>query len=232
MNESRLGFGHLISGVGALIALVSLWLPWLKLDMAKVREEPAFQAAVQAGGLDTQIQAEINRFIALLPDTITGNGWEVMQKTDIAFALAALAVIGLVVATVITNVDSRLTANIMIFIGMGGMALVLFKMASSGIPDEAQDFVGRGPGVMVALVGWTICAAGGIVAVMNEPMGAGEPVARPVVPVAETPQPTAIAEAPLTPEPVAPVTPEPSVPLTPEYKPDPAKVSGSVAPPR
>jgi hypothetical protein len=228
MDENRIGIGHLLSGLGALVALVSLWLPWLRIDLGKVRQEPAFKAALDAGGLSQQIQAEINRFLANLPSTINGNGWQVMEKTDIAFALAAAAVLALVFATVALGADSRGTAQIMIFVGMGGMALVLFKMASPGIPSDASDFVSRGPGFMVALVGWTICATGGIVAVMNPPASAAEPVApAQYVPAA----PAAAAEPAPTPQPAAAVMPEPTVPLTPEYTPDPAAAKTSVAPP-
>jgi hypothetical protein len=177
MAQNRIGIGHLVSGAGALVALVSLWLPWLHIDFGKLRAEPAFQAELQAGGLSQQVTAEINRFLALLPGKIDGNGWDVMQRTDIGFALAAAAVMALVFATVALGADSRATAKTMIFIGMAGMLLVLFKMASPGIPDEAESFVSRGPGFMVALAGWTICAVGGILAVMNEPTAVTEPVA-------------------------------------------------------
>jgi hypothetical protein len=229
MDENRVGIGHLLSGLGALVALVSLWLPWLRLDLDKVRQEPAFKAALDAGGVSQQIQADIYRFISQLPPKINGNGWQVMEKTDIAFALAAAAVIALVFATVALGADSRGTAKIMIFVGLGGTAVVLFKMSSPGIPSEATDFVSRGPGFMVALVGWTICAAGGIVAVMNPPASAAEPVAPaqyvPVTsPAAVEPTPT---PTPAVPEP----EPEPAAPLTPEYTPDPAAATTSVAPP-
>lgn len=228
MRENRIGLGHVLSGVGALIALISLWLPWFKLDLSKVREEPAFKAAVDAGGLDQQVQAEINRFVALLPKSISGNGWDVMQRTDIAFALGAAVVLALLFATISLGADSRGTARIMTGIGIGGMVLILFKLSNSGIPDSASDFVTRGPGFMVCLIGWTICAAGGIWVVWNPP--AEQVDAAPVTPAPYVPRTAAPIVAS---EPVAQPVPElvPPAPLTPEYKPDPSRVSSSVAPP-
>jgi hypothetical protein len=228
MRENRIGLGHLIGAAGALVALISLWLPWLRIDVSKLREEPAFKAAEQSGSLDAQIQAEINRFISLLPDSISGNGWDIMQRTDIAFALGAAAVIALVFATVSLGADSLATAKIMLGVGMAGMLLMLLKLGNTGVPDQASSFVSKAPGFMVALVGWTICAAGGVVALWNPAAQAPAQVATPepyVAPVAEP----AVAPQPIV---QAPVIMEPEVvPLTPEYKPDPAQVSGSIAPP-
>src|SRR3546814_194986 len=115
MAENRIGFGHLIGGVGAVIALVSLWLPRLKFDLNKLQQEQTVQAALQAGGIPAQIRAEMNRYLAQLPQSSSGNGWDVMQRTDIAFGLAAAAVIALIFASVALGADSRATAKITIF---------------------------------------------------------------------------------------------------------------------
>ena len=208
MRQNRIGLGHMIGAAGALVALISLWLPWLRIDLSKLREEPAFKASEQTGSLDAQIQAAINSFIALLPDSISGNGWEIMQRTDIAFALGAAAVLALVYATLSLGADAQGTAKIMLGVGIAGMLLMLFKLGNTGVPDEAGSFVTKGPGFMVALVGWAICAAGGVFALWKPPV-------------------QATAQA-VTPEQYAPV----AAPLTPEYKPDPSQVSGSIAPPR
>jgi hypothetical protein len=230
MRENRIGLGHVLSGVGALIALISLWLPWLKLDLDKVKQEPAFQAATQAGGVPTQIQADINLFVDRLPKSISGNGWDVLQRTDIAFGLGAAAILALIFATVSLGADSRGTARIATFVGMIGMFLVLLKLASPGIPDDAADFVTRGSGPMVALIGWTICAAGGILVIWNPPPAQAPVAVEPFVvePVAPVAAPEPVLQA--VPEPVAQAAPEPA-PLTPEYTPDPAKAATSVGPP-
>jgi hypothetical protein len=204
MRENRIGLGHLLSGAGALIALVSLWLPWLKVDIGKIQQQPAFRAAFEAGGIPTQIKAEVNRYLAQLPDTISGNGWEVLQRTDIAFGLGSAAIVALIYATVMLGADSRATAKIASAVGMTGMFLVVLKLSSPGVPEEASDFVTRGPGPMMALIGWAICAAGGVLVLWNPP--SEQQIAAP--------------------EPV-----ETQSTLTPEYKPDPAAATTSIAPP-
>jgi hypothetical protein len=175
----------------------------------------------------------MNLFLDRLPSSISGNGWDVLQRTDIAFCFGAAAILALIFATVALEADSHATAKISIFVGMTGMFLVVLKLVSPGIPEAAADFVSRGPGAMVALVGWTICAAGGIMVVWNPPTeqapAAVQPYAVPDAPAPAPPEPTLQA----APELAAQALPEPAtpVPLTPEYKPDPSRVSGSVAPP-
>lgn len=235
MAQNRIGFGHLISGIGALIALASLWLPWLSIDMTKLRQEPAFKAGLELG-LGQQVAEDIDRFLALLPGTIEGNGWDVLERTDIAFAIGAAAVIALVYATVGLKADARATARTMFGIGMVGMFLVLVKLVFPGIPDDASTFVSRGPGPIVALIGWTICAVGGMFVVRDPAPPSAEPVVASYTPPSTAMAPVAnVASEVLAAQPVAAsadfLSPEPPAPLIPEYTPDPDRVAGSIGPP-
>lgn len=238
MGAPRTGIGHLISALGAIVAFVSLWLPWLSIDFAKVREMPAFQA-----GLDQlpgqQLQAEINRFISLLPSQIDGNGWQIMERTDIAFTLGAAVVVALFFAVVAMGAEPRPAAQAMAAVGVVGLGLVLYKMSSTGVPSEAEEFVSRKSGFVVALIGWAVCAGGAIFEFRNPATREEwQPVAPQYTPVAPAVTPEAAQTVAAVP--VSEVFEhglgsddaiEPDRPLVPDYAP-PADTSGSVAPPR
>ena len=252
MGAPRTGIGHLISALGAIVAFISLWLPWLSIDLDKVRQMPAFQAGLQAALPDQQLTAEINRFVSAmleqLPSTINGNGWEVMQRTDIAFAIGTAAVIAIFFAVAAMGAEPRPAAQAMAAIGVIGLGLVLYKMSSTGVPAEAEELVTRKSGYVVALIGWAVCAGGAIFEFRNPAAGLQpEPVATPYTPAvfAATPDPaTPVSPAPvLDARPVAvPVSEvfehglgsgaavEPERVLVPDYVPS-QDATGSVAPP-
>lgn len=249
MGTARAGIGHLVSAAGAMIALVSLWLPWLSIDFGKVRQMPAFQAGVQAAIPDQQLTAEINRFVSSiieqLPSHIDGNGWQIMQRTDIAFTIGAAVVVALFFAVAVMGAEPRTAAKAMAAIGVAGLALVLYKMSSTGVPSEAEEFVTRKSGFVVALIGWAVVAGGAIFEFRNP---AAQDAWEPAAPQQYTPAAAPDLSAPVAaldlPAPVAAVpveevfehgidsgdTTEPARTLVPDYVP-PADAGGSVAPP-
>lgn len=196
MRSARAGIGHIVGALGALVALVSLWLPWFSIDVDRVRELPAFKAALAAAIPSQQLQAEVNRFIALLPAKIDGNGWDVMARTDVVFALGAAAVVSLLVAVAAFEARPRPVAATMVAVGLTGMLLVIAKISSPGIPSGAEEVVSRQSGFLVALTGWALCAAGGVFELRSP---AASPAASPVVPAYVSPA------APVAP-PIAPKT--------------------------
>jgi hypothetical protein len=179
MEKARTSIGHVVSVVGAVVAFISLWQPWLRIDLGKIAQEPAFKAQLDALGGGPQLNAEIQRFVALLPGKIDGNGWDVLERSDIFFALASAAVVALFFAVAALGADGRGVGKIMAFVGLAGMAIVLQKLVSPGIPDAAGDFVERGRGPIVALVGWTLCAAGGIFTFKDDRQTAMQPAVVP-----------------------------------------------------
>lgn len=254
MGAPRTGIGHLISALGAVVAFVSLWLPWLSVDLDKVRQMPAFQAGIDAAIPGQQLNAEINRFVSAmleqLPSSIDGNGWQIMQRTDIAFTLGAAVVVALFFAVAAMGAEPRPAAKAMAAIGVIGLGLVLYKMSSTGVPAEAEELVTRKAGYVVALIGWAVCAGGAIFEFRNPAAGLqSEPVVTPYAPAvfAATSDPAApVSPAPVldAPRPVAAVpvsevfehglgsgaAVEPERVLVPDYVPSP-DATGSVAPP-
>ena len=136
MDTSRLTTGDIIAGVGGIVLLISLFLPW-------------YGASVDVGGFSA---------------SESGNGWEAMSFIDILLFVIALVAIAVVAARATGQLPAEVPAAV-VLLGLGALAvlLVLYRIidipVEGDIPDEVD--LSRKIGVFVALIGAAAVAYGG-----------------------------------------------------------------------
>jgi hypothetical protein len=135
MDTSRLTIGDMIAGVGGIVLLISLFLPW-------------YGASVSVAGFSASSSA---------------SGWEVLSFVDILLFLISLAAIAIVAAKATGQLPAEVPAALML-LGLGALAvlLVLFRIIdipAGDVPDEVD--LSRKVGIFLALIGAGAVAYGG-----------------------------------------------------------------------
>jgi hypothetical protein len=110
MPSARLHAGHLAAGIGALLTIAALWLPWY----APVSPEPG-----SAG--------------------MTLDAWSVFGGTDTLLAGAAALVLVAAVAAASDRVDTDAAARGIAAVGAAALALVVLKLVDEPGPDALVD---------------------------------------------------------------------------------------------
>jgi hypothetical protein len=158
--EHRLRTGHLAALLGAIVTAASLWLPWYEIRLGELaRGALGAQARQLPGGL-----GEFARGLAsILPESISGTGWEVLQGADAALIAGAVLVGALVLAAggalgAGVRVDGAAAGPIVGVIGLVGSAIVVQHALSRPGPDELVSLRG---GIWVALAGTLLTAFAG-----------------------------------------------------------------------
>jgi hypothetical protein len=136
MDTSRLTTGDIIAGVGGVVLLISLFLPW-------------YGVSVDIAGFSA---------------SESGSGWEVLGFIDILLFLISVAAIAIVVARAAGALPADLPAPV-ILLGLGALAVLLVLYRIIDIPTEGdipeQVELSRKVGVFIALVGAAAVAYGG-----------------------------------------------------------------------
>jgi hypothetical protein len=136
MDTSKLTTGDMIAGVGGLVLLISLFLPW-------------YGVSVDIAGFSA---------------SESGSGWEALGFIDILLFLVSVAVIAIVAAKATGALPADLPAAV-ILLALGGLAvlLVLFRIidipAGGDVPDGVD--LSRKFGIFIALIGAAAVTYGG-----------------------------------------------------------------------
>jgi hypothetical protein len=136
MDTSKLTTGDIVAGVGGIVLLISLFLPW-------------YGVSVDIAGVSA---------------SESGSGWEALGFIDILLFLIAVAAIAIVAARAAGALPADLPAPV-ILLALGGLAvlLVLFRIidipVSGEVPDEVD--LSRKLGIFIALIGSAAVAYGG-----------------------------------------------------------------------
>ena len=144
MDTSRLTSGDISAGVGGIVLLISLWLPW-------------YGVSVDVAGFSASEDA---------------SGWEVFSTIDIILFVVALAAIALVVLKAVGQLPADVPAPV-VLLALGALAvlLILYRLidtpAPSDLPDEID--VTRKIGLFIGLIGAAGIAYGGWRANLEEP---------------------------------------------------------------
>ncbi len=151
MNTSQLSRAEMIAGGGAIVLLISLFLPWYGVD-------------VESGPIEF---------------SVTATAWEAFGFIDILLFLAAVATAGAIAAKA-TGRASALPvppAQVVMIAGVAALVLIIFRLISLPGPDVDVDGVdfGRRYGLFLGLI-----AAGAIVYGARELTDSGEPYTPPV----------------------------------------------------
>jgi hypothetical protein len=135
MDTSRLTTGDMIAGVGAVVLLISLFLPW-------------YGVSLDIGNVSVSESA---------------SGWESLDFIDILLFLISIAAIGVVAARAAGQLPAEVPGAV-VLLGLGGLAvlLVLYRIIdipADDVPDEVD--LSRKIGVFIALIGAAAVAYGG-----------------------------------------------------------------------
>ena len=136
MDTSRLTTGDIIAGVGGIVLLISLFLPW-------------YGVSVDIAGVSA---------------SESGSGWEALGFIDILLFLISVAAIGIVAARAAGSLPDDIPAPV-ILLGLGALAVLLVLYRIIDIPVEgdvpAQVDFSRKLGIFIALIGSAAVAYGG-----------------------------------------------------------------------
>src|SRR5215210_967337 len=135
MDTSRLTTGDMIAGVGGIVLLIALFLPW-------------YGVSVDVAGFSA---------------SESGNGWEALGFIDILLFLIALATIAVVAARAAARLPAEVPGAV-VLLGLGSLAvlLVLFRIVDIPVDDVPDGVdVSRRLGVFIALIGAGAVAYGG-----------------------------------------------------------------------
>jgi hypothetical protein len=136
MDTSRLTTGDMIAGVGGIVLLISLFLPW-------------YGVSVDIAGFSA---------------SESGSGWEALGFIDILLFLISVAAIAVVAARAAGALPADIPAPV-ILLGLGGLAvlLVLYRIidipVDGNVPDEVD--LSRKFGIFIALIGAAAVTYGG-----------------------------------------------------------------------
>jgi hypothetical protein len=128
MDTSRLTSGDISAGVGGIVLLISLWLPW-------------YGVSVSVSGFSASEDA---------------SGWEVFSTIDIILFLIAVAAIALVALKAAGRLPEDVPVPL-VLLGLGGLAvlLILFRLIDTPAPGDLPDEidVSRKIGLFIGLIG-------------------------------------------------------------------------------
>jgi hypothetical protein len=159
MDTSRLTPGDMIAGVGGIVLLISLFLPW-------------YGVSVDVAGFSASESA---------------TGWEVLSFIDILLFLCAVVAIAVVAARAAGSLPPDVPAGVVLLaVGALALLLVLFRIIDIPAPGDVPDEVdlSRKIGVFIALIASAAIAYAGWRT--NEDR-TGAPVTRPADPAPPPP---------------------------------------------
>ena len=156
MDTTRLTTGDIVAGVGGIVLLISLFLPW-------------YGVSVDVAGFSA---------------SESGSGWEALGFIDILLFLISVAAIGIVAARAAGALPADLPAPV-ILLGLGALAvlLVLFRIIdipAGDVPDGVD--LSRKVGIFIALIGAAAVAYGGWRTNTEAPRGRMTPATDPTPP--------------------------------------------------
>ena len=136
MDTSRLTPGDISAGVGGIVLLISLFLPWYGVSVK----------------------------VAWFSASSDGSGWEVFSFIDILLFLIAIAAIALVVLKAIDQLPAEVPVPL-VLLGLGalGVLLILYRLIDTPAPSDLPDQVdvSRKIGIFIGLIGAAGVAYGG-----------------------------------------------------------------------
>jgi hypothetical protein len=136
MDTSRLTPGDISAGVGGVVLLISLFLPWYGVSI------------------------DVRGFSA----STDGSGWEVFSFIDILLFVIAVAAIALVVLKAMEQLPADVPVPL-VLCGLGALALllILYRLIDTPAPSDLPDQVdvSRKIGIFIGLIGAAGVAYGG-----------------------------------------------------------------------
>jgi hypothetical protein len=186
MNEPRgLRTGHLAALGGAVLALASLWAPWYRLHLPA-----ALQDALQhrAGTLPAPLGTFVQSLATLLPESVSGNAWQVLGRTDVAVAfLSALVIAALLAAAGSFGRGVRVDLDAAGRVAAGAGTIAALAVGGRIVDAPGPDaYVDVRWGAWACLAGCALMVAGGLLALRRSPAPVPDNAPAPPAPTAVT----------------------------------------------
>jgi hypothetical protein len=164
-DERGLRTGHLLALGGAGLALAALWAPWYQLHLSALQD-----ALQQRGVLGTPVGNVLQSLTALLPRSISGNGWQVLERIDVLVALLAVSALAVLLAAAGAfgdgiRVARGAAARICVGAGVVGALAVGGRVLN---PPGPNEFIDVRWGAWACLIGCAAMVIGGTLA-LSEP---------------------------------------------------------------
>jgi hypothetical protein len=159
--EHRLRTGHLAALAGAIATAAALWLPWYEIRLGELARGALGR---EAQGLPAGLGEFARGLMAVMPESVTGTGWETLRGADAALITGAVLVAALVLAAAGmlgpgVKVDSATAGRIVGALGVAGAVIVAQHILSPPGPNELVHVRG---GMWVALAGTVLTAMAGL----------------------------------------------------------------------
>lgn len=169
--------GDVLSGLGAVVLLVSLWRPWYELRFPDEVIAQARAFSSRLGELGPFAQQGLDQLQAQGAVPVTA--WQVFDQADAMLAAAAGVVLGLVLLNAVGALAAR-QDTILILAGVVATALVGHRLVSPPGPDVpfGPELLHPATGAYMALAGALLMAGGGLAAAMGR--AAPQPAAAPI----------------------------------------------------
>jgi hypothetical protein len=186
MSDARgLRNSHLAALAGAVLALCSLWAPWYRVHLpAALRDALAHGA----GTVPAPIGGFVQSLAALLPESVSGDAWQVLHRIDVAVAFLAAAALAALLAAggslgAGVRVDRDAAARIAAGAGLVAGLLVAGRIAD---PPGPHAYVDVRWGAWACLLGCALMLAGGLLSLRPREQAA------PLMPAPVAPPPPAV----------------------------------------
>jgi hypothetical protein len=188
MEPKGLRTGHIVALAGAVVVLLSLFLPWYEVRIPDSVLQ-MFGSGGQLGG-DPGLLGQLSRGVAAaLPSSIAASGWKELEGADLALCLGAAGVIAAVLAVAGAlgpgvRVDQRSAGSAIAVIGAVALVVVVVHVVHKpGHGSPLADAVHLRAGIWMALAGAAVMLTGGVLAASDAPAAATAPPATAAAPL-------------------------------------------------
>jgi hypothetical protein len=182
MEQKGLRTGHFLALVGALLAVVSLWRPWYRVEFP-----PEFRNLFSSGGelgKDPGLFGQLARGVAAaIPSEISVSGWDALKGADVTLVIAAVVVVATTLAASGAingmRVDADLAARAASVTGAVVLAVAVWHVVKTPGAGPASDWIHPTSGLWIAVGAGAAMLAGGLWASADLAGGASRPAAAP-----------------------------------------------------
>src|SRR4051812_24968077 len=155
--------GHLLSLAGAGAVIGSLWMPWYAIHLQGRLQTVLTE---QSTRLPPALSELAKGLVQVLPDNISGTGWQAFEGADILLAGgSALVMLAIVMAAGAGGAGVRVAPAVAGRVALGaGLVLAGIVLVKIMNPIGPNDLVTVQDGAWLALGGSALMATGGLLA--------------------------------------------------------------------
>jgi hypothetical protein len=165
MEQKGLRLGHFLALAGALVAVVSLWRPWYRVEFP-----PELRDLFSSGGRlgsDPGLFGELVRgMAAAMPSSVSVSGWEALKGADVTIAVVAIGAVAVILAASGAvsgmRVDAVLAARAATLAGVAVLVVAVWHVVKMPGEGAASDWIHAASGLWMAIGGGAAMLGGGL----------------------------------------------------------------------